>query len=628
MKRFSTLTLSLALLMGSAATTAQAQILVPKVSTSDVTYTYQIRNAGSNNTYYANNKVGTSNAVQFSLSTIQTPLQVKLEESGTSGKYYLVATNLGDDVTTTYIGCTGTSKSSTVTYYDASSRQNAEWTIKLNTNTSAKGYYPLYNLTFEGGSSSWNLYTGAIASISKTMALWDNTDQGSIWNFIPANITTLKALAEDIKSDVNQATTTASKTDVTAAITNAEAITDESNVLSLSEALLDAYGKFLFAKAKAEEPTVTTSAELEDGAAYTITSVSLGGKKCYMNYTDGTGYNVVSTEATDNTNYPETAKLICRKVGTGQYVFANNAGKYFIFRGTTKTSGADGSNSNKGYLDSYDKECIMTLKTGTRSTIAYTSTLKLSSRYVYAQFANHNNRVFVINYGTNGTTTPCYDQTNGPFYNTQYSSALLIEKASYPNTATFNDATGIDNVEKIATFSAPFPTIIPTDVKAYYISGTNDEKTSATVSRVDGAAIPANTGVLLTASSATTSATMLPATDETIASVTNNILGNTAGESKTLAESDNAYILTKSGDEVAFYKGKVGTVLAMNKAYLPLNSESAAISMNFNGTPTSITTIEGHTVTTTPIFDLTGRRVQKTVKGSLYIQGGKKFIAQ
>ncbi len=627
MKRFSTLTLSLALLMGSAATTAQAQILVPKVSTPDVTYTYQIRNAGSNNAYYANNKVGTSNAVQFSLSTVQTPLQVKLEESSTSGKYYLVATNLGDDVTTTYIGCTGTSNSSTVTYYDASGRQNAEWAIKLNTNASAKGYYPLYNLTFESGSSSWNLYTGVNASGSKTMALWNNTDQGSIWNFIPADITTLKALAEDIKSDVDQATTTASKTDVTTAITNAEAVTDENNVLSLSEALLDAYGKFLLAKATVDEPIVSTSTELEDGAAYTITSVSMGGKKCYMNYTDGTGYDVVSTEATDKTNYPKTAKLICRKVGTGQYVFANNAGKYFIFRGTTKTSGADGSNSNKGYLDSYDKECIMTLKADTRS-IAYTSTLKSSSTYVYAQFANHNNRVFVINYGPNGTTTPCYDQANGSFYTTQYSSALLIEKASYPNTATFNDATGIDNVEKIATFSAPFPTVIPTDVKAYYISGTNDEKTSATVSRVDGAAIPANTGVLLTAASTTSSATMLPATDETIASVTNNILGNTAGESKTLAESDNAYILTKSGDEVAFYKGKVGTVLAMNKAYLPLSSESSAISMNFNGTPTSITTIKSHAVVSTPIFDLTGRRVQKTVKGSLYIQGGKKIIAQ
>ena len=29
-----------------------------------------------------------------------------------------------------------------------------------------------------------------------------------------------------------------------------------------------------------------------------------------------------------------------------------------------------------------------------------------------------------------------------------------------------------------------------------------------------------------------------------------------------------------------------------------------------------------------PIYDLTGRRVMKAVKGGLYIQSGKKFIAQ
>ncbi len=29
-----------------------------------------------------------------------------------------------------------------------------------------------------------------------------------------------------------------------------------------------------------------------------------------------------------------------------------------------------------------------------------------------------------------------------------------------------------------------------------------------------------------------------------------------------------------------------------------------------------------------PIYDLTGRRVMKAVKGGIYIQSGKKFIAQ
>ena len=52
--------------------------------------------------------------------------------------------------------------------------------------------------------------------------------------------------------------------------------------------------------------------------------------------------------------------------------------------------------------------------------------------------------------------------------------------------------------------------------------------------------------------------------------------------------------------------------------------------MNFgDGMVTNINTaISAHGTDRAPIYDLSGRRVQHTVKGGLYIKGGRKFMAQ
>lgn len=146
---------------------------------------------------------------------------------------------------------------------------------------------------------------------------------------------------------------------------------------------------------------------------------------------------------------------------------------------------------------------------------------------------------------------------------------------------------------------------------------------------VEGKAIPAKTGVLLTSES-TDAVTMVPATAETPATITGNKLGNSAGAEKTIAEGDHAYILAKGDNGTAFYKGQVGTKLGMNKAYLTLNEVGTpeAISMNFGGNVTGINQIVNAEQNNAPVYDLTGRRVVRTVKGGLYIKGGNKFIAR
>ena len=68
----------------------------------------------------------------------------------------------------------------------------------------------------------------------------------------------------------------------------------------------------------------------------------------------------------------------------------------------------------------------------------------------------------------------------------------------------------------------------------------------------------------------------------------------------------------------------------MNKAYLTLDTADGeqAISMNFGGNVTGINQIVNAEQNNAPVYDLTGRRVVRTVKGGLYIKGGNKFIAR
>lgn len=369
----------------------------------------------------------------------------------------------------------------------------------------------------------------------------------------------------------------------------------------------------------------------EDGKAYTITAVSKAGVKSYMNYA-ASGYTLKSTDAADNSSYPETAKFVCHKVGEGKYVFVNNDGKFLTYKGGYNAA----VNGNKGYTDGYVNieytvgttavsfnPQIFTLTKVTAAGVAdaymnlQSKRGNIDSKGVYAQPTD----VFYTIKNSTG-----YDGYSSQYLTDTYSTAFLFEETSYPNTVTFNTVSDVEGVSNLATFSAPFATVIPTGVKAYYVS--TADNTKATMKAVEGEAIPANEGVILTSESAET-VTMVPATDETLATITDNKLGNSAGADKTIADGDNAYILAKGANGTAFYKGTIGSTLKANKAYLTLDVVGGeAISMNFGGNVTGINQIVNAEQNNAPVYDLTGRRVVRTVKGGLYIKGGNKFIAR
>lgn len=91
-------------------------------------------------------------------------------------------------------------------------------------------------------------------------------------------------------------------------------------------------------------------------------------------------------------------------------------------------------------------------------------------------------------------------------------------------------------------------------------------------------------------------------------------------------EASSVLTLGKSGSEVGFF-AFTGTQIGANKAYITKPEGASAVMINF-GEVTGIENAVAPEAANAPLYDLSGRRVVKAVKGGLYIQNGKKFIAR
>lgn len=91
-------------------------------------------------------------------------------------------------------------------------------------------------------------------------------------------------------------------------------------------------------------------------------------------------------------------------------------------------------------------------------------------------------------------------------------------------------------------------------------------------------------------------------------------------------EAKSVLTLGKSGSEVGFF-AFTGTQIGANKAYITKPAGASAVMINF-GEVTGIENAVAPEAANAPLYDLSGRRVVKAVKGGLYIQNGKKFIAR
>lgn len=178
-----------------------------------------------------------------------------------------------------------------------------------------------------------------------------------------------------------------------------------------------------------------------------------------------------------------------------------------------------------------------------------------------------------------------------------------------------------------ATTCAPFNfAIVGDDVKAYAGKLSADGK-ELDMNEIEGD-VPANQGVILKAAMGVSEVTVKVV--NTADAIDNDLKGTNAE----MTDLSQVYVFgrDKVTHHVGFYNASGDAALPANRAYLDKPAQEAvnAVAMNFgDGTVTNINTaITAQSTDNAPIYDLSGRRVQRTVKGSLYIKGGRKFMAQ
>lgn len=184
------------------------------------------------------------------------------------------------------------------------------------------------------------------------------------------------------------------------------------------------------------------------------------------------------------------------------------------------------------------------------------------------------------------------------------------------------------NNKNYATYYLPFAAKAPEGVTAY--AGTINNGNVQLTEYANGV-IPANKGVVLVSDTKTTATFTLTDASDVVTEQKNELTGVlTNTELNSVVNSDQVRIFSKKDNVAGFYKPNSGiTTLAANKAYIMAPTNEGALVLNFAGG--EVTGINQATINATeanaPIYDLTGRRVAKAVKG-IYVKNGKKFIVK
>lgn len=638
MKKISTLAVAL-MTLGSLAMPAWAQNVMPKASDGTNTYTYYLKFAGAKSGGYVQKAVGSSDEVQYSTGTSDR-LQVKLVSA--SGKYNVVATNLDASNTKTFIGCPSVADKQAATYYEQSSAKNAAWNISIGTATDVamQGYYPFY--TIAQNSLGWNPYGGNVDATLRAIKLHKTSDQGSNLNFIPADLTTLQAFAADITSEI--ASKEGDKTALNTAVSNATSATEYTE--DLATGLLDAYTtwckqlKVADGKKQAEELLANTEHKGELGYYTEDAYVALETAK--NSWTTTGTYNKVANDVNSAIStfkssivMPEDGKVyrIYAKWADGTKIYAANNGST-----TTKNSKYYTSGSKTKPTD--NKGLWIVQKVGGNYNFA---SAVANSLFTYVQGANGDNAQIVNIIPSAGKNLGqfCLGANKANVHIVMNSNASKLDQLtdSYTDAGAWstqwcfeevptsefagqvvNFAVSTDN-NNYATLNLPYASTLPEGVTAYTaaVEGTT---VNLTEYKTAGNILPANTPVLLTATT-DGEKTFAPAT---YAAAEGTGFKGTLGA--TTVAANNTYILSKKNGKVNFFAlDETKNTIKANKAYLVV-SAGGAQALNFNfGNTTGIqnAAVEGVNANA-PLFDLSGRRVVKAVKGGIYIQNGKKFV--
>lgn len=375
----------------------------------------------------------------------------------------------------------------------------------------------------------------------------------------------------------------------------------------------------------------------EDGKAYYIEGVNRGGTRTGYVYYNGTQLKFAKQLATP---MPEEAIYYCHKLGDRKYMFTTKDGKYLMYA-------ADTDSERKGMEDTYDankntltlqpmsynasnsyttNNDVLTVNKNTvglfliRGKRAYNSAWATYDFYLMASFDTgkfHNQENTTVYYTANAQTS-AFKFVEAPQNNAIKTTAVKLSDAA--DAETYN----------LATYSSPFATTLPNDMKAYTVKNENGTYKLSHLNLTDQV-LPANTGVILATNEANTF-TPVPATTAPEAP-TDKQLQATSGAAVTVDAATNAYIFTKNKDNVAFF-GLLSSNTSLRKieafkAYLTVESNAAPrLSLNFgdDNVTTGINTITNEEQKADIIYDLSGRRVMNVQRAGVYIVNGQKRL--
>ncbi len=377
----------------------------------------------------------------------------------------------------------------------------------------------------------------------------------------------------------------------------------------------------------------------EDGKAYYIEGVNRGGTRTGYVYYNGTQLKFATELATP---MPDEAIYYCHKLGDRKYMFTTKDGKYLMYA-------TDSNSERKGMEDAYDanKNTLTLQPMSYNASSPYTcnndvltvnkNTVGLflirGKRAYNAQWANYD---FYLMAGFHSGDFHASGNTSVYYTTNAQTSAFKFVEVPQPqnNTITtravrLSDAADAETYN-LATYSSPFATTLPNDMKAYTVKNENGNYYLSRLNLTDQV-LPANTGVILAANEANTF-TPVPATTAPEAP-TDNQLQATSGAAVTVDAATNAYIFTKNKDNVAFF-GLLSSDTSKRKieafkAYLTVGSNAAPrLSLNFgdDNVTTGINTITNGEQKADIIYDLSGRRVMNIQRAGIYIVNGQKRL--
>lgn len=377
----------------------------------------------------------------------------------------------------------------------------------------------------------------------------------------------------------------------------------------------------------------------EDGKAYYIEGVSRGSTRTGYVYYNGTQLKFATELATP---MPDEAIYYCHKLGDRKYMFTTKDGKYLMYA-------TDSNGERKGMEDAYDanKNTLTLQPMSYNASSPYTcnndvltvnkNTVGLflirGKRAYNAQWANYD---FYLMAGFHSGDFHASGNTSVYYTTNAQTSAFKFVEVPQPqnNTITtravrLSDAADAETYN-LATYSSPFATTLPNDMKAYTVKNENGTYNLSRLNLTDQV-LPANTGVILATNEANTF-TPVPATTAPEAP-TDNQLQATSGAAVTVDAATNAYIFTKNKDNVAFF-GLLSSDTSKRKieafkAYLTVGSNAAPrLSLNFgdDNVTTGINTITNGEQKADIIYDLSGRRVMNVQRAGVYIVNGQKRL--